>query len=175
MSLPNIILIITDQQRADQRRQPPAPDRQRRQRDEGDHHRRGDRGIAVQRPHQIEAEAQKDARHHAHHDRHRQRRHQALDPTAHSQQQHQQAGGIEGADHLGKAQVLQRRPNQHGAGNGPGKAQRHVVEPAHRQRQQAVDEEDTEDPGRQLGRTQPAARANRQDDRDRPGGREDGH
>ena len=82
------------------------------------------------------------------------------------------AGRIIGADDLGKRQMRQRLADQHRAGNGPEERQRLAVEPAEQDRDQAIDEEDAEDPGRDLGFRQSAVRADREDDGDRCGDRE---
>ena len=94
-------------------------------------------------------------------------------PAGEPEHQHQQPGGVEGADHLGEAQVAERRADQHRARDRPEERQRLPVQPAGEHREQAVEEEHAEDPGRQLGGRQPACGADGEDHGDRPGGGED--
>ena len=82
------------------------------------------------------------------------------------------AGQIKRADDFGKREVRERRADQHRARNRPEEHQRLAVEPAEQDRDQAVDEEHAEYPGRDLGLAEPAAAADREDDRDRRGNRE---
>src|SRR5262249_22234373 len=62
--------------------------------------------------------------------------------------------------------------DEHRAGNRPEEHQRLPEVPAEADADQAVDEERAEDPRRQVGGCEPAARAHGEDDRDRPRGRE---
>ena len=83
------------------------------------------------------------------------------------------AGGVKRANHLGKAQVLQRRADEHGARDRPEEDEGLPVLEAERDRQQPVQEERAEEPGGEVGLREPTPRPHRQDDGDRAGGRED--
>ena len=79
----------------------------------------------------------------------------------------------EGADDLGPGEMPESRTDQHRSRNRPEHCQRLAVEPAGQDGQQAVEEEDPEDPRRQLRWGQTALGADRQDHRNGTGGRED--
>ena len=73
----------------------------------------------------------------------------------------------------GQAEVAERRSDEDRAGDRPEERQWLPVQPAGHHGEHAVEEEDAEHPRRQLGLRQAALGADRQDHRDRPGGRED--
>jgi hypothetical protein len=118
-----------DRQRADHRRQALRGGRPRRQRDEGEHHRCGDREVLVDRADEVEPEAQEDARDHAHHDRHRCDRERPPHPAGQRERGDQHAGDDERAEHLGVAGVRERGADQHGARDRPEAHQRRAVAP----------------------------------------------
>ena len=70
-------------------------------------------------------------------------------------------------------EVAERRADEDRAGDRPEEGQRLAVDPARPHGEHAVEEEDAEHPRRELGLRQAALGADRQDHRDRPGGRED--
>ena len=93
-------------------------------------------------------------------------------PTREAEGEHQEAGGDIGADHLREGQMLERGADQNGAGDGPEKRQRLTVGEAIGDADHAVDGERAEHPGGEIGLRQPALGAGRQDDGERPAGRE---
>ena len=108
----------------------PAKARDRRQDQPDRDHRSDNSGVGKNRPNEFKAKAQENAGDHAHHDRHRNQLHDALDPAARTQHQHQEAGRVKRADHFRKRQMGQRLADDDGAGNGPEENQRLAVEPA---------------------------------------------
>src|SRR5262249_48834337 len=82
---------------------------------------------------------------------------------------HQRAGRVVGADDLGERQVPERRPYEHRPRDRPEKNHRLPVAPAEIDAYEPVQEERAEDPRREVDRREPAARADRQHDRDRSG------
>ena len=76
-----------------------------------------------------------------------------------------------GADDLSKAEVGQRGPDQDGAGNGPEERQRLTVGEREGDGDEPVDEERAEQPGGEIGLSEAATRAGREDDGHRAGRR----
>jgi hypothetical protein len=122
---------------------------------------------------QIETEAQEYPRDHRHDDRHRDRFHGLSHPSRQAEDEQQHARDEEGADHLLKAEMAERRAEQHRAGNAPEEDQRLAVGEREGEAEQAVDEERGEDPRGDVGLGEPAARAHGEDDRHRPGAGEE--
>ncbi|MPM56067.1 hypothetical protein SDC9_102866 [bioreactor metagenome] len=161
------------QQRADHGRQPSAKARQGRQGKPDDHHGGSDGDVGMQRAYQIQPEAQEHTCHHAHDDGHGHGLHGAFDPSRGTQNQYEDAGGVERTHDFRKLQMRQCRTYQHRAGYRPGKSQWLAVGPTHQDADQPVDEEHAEDPGGEFGFAQPSTGARRKNDGHRCRGRED--
>ena len=124
-------------------------------------------GSSPKRPHPIQAEFEKHARHHSHDDRHGQQLHDLSDQSGQPEHQQQDAGRQKGADHLLEAEVCQGGSHQHGSGYGPEKRQRLPVDDGDDNAEDAVEGEAAEHPRRQLGLRQPALETDTENDRDR--------
>src|SRR5204862_436034 len=90
-----------------------------------------------------------------------------------AEREHEDSGRDERADHFRVAQVAERRPDEHRAGNGPEEDERLPVQPAEGDADQPVHEKRAEYPRRQVRRRKPTARAHCEDDRHRARGRKD--
>ena len=136
-------------------------------------HRSGDGDIGSDGADEVGPEPQEHAGDHAHHDRHRDEVHDLPHPAGQAQDEHEQPGGEEGADDLGPGEMAERRSDEDRAGDRPEEGQWLAVDPTGHHGEYAVEEEDAEHPRRELGLRQAALGADRQDHRDRAGGRED--
>jgi hypothetical protein len=137
--------------------------------DERECHRQGNPQLLLKGAHQVHTETQEHTGHHGHDDRHGDRIHRPPHPARQPQAQHQHAGSEKRADYFGIAQVGERRANQHGTGNTPQQHQRLPVDQRKRDGEKAVEKKRAENPGRDIGFRQPAARAGGEDDRNRAG------
>ena len=112
--------------------------------EEGEGHGRGDPQAIAKGLDQAQPELQEDPGDHGHDDGHGEGFHGPADPAAEAQNDHQKSGSVKGADHLRKAQMVQRRPHQDDAWDGPKENQGLAVEQAIGDADQPVEEETSE-------------------------------
>src|SRR5438067_2347777 len=93
-------------------------------------------------------------------------------PAREPEEQHQHAGHEIRADRLPEADMRERRTEEHGAGNAPQEHERLPVGRRKGKRDDRIEAKSGRNPGRNVGFGKTAARADRQDDRNRTGARE---